>query len=98
MGNGMPGPQNGGNIMDANNNVVGNGGGGPDEGNRWTHQVQQLWRHHAYLNGNMWFGTTGNYLFLGQGFIGVSRRRRTTVAEKDAGPGTFTLRARGTFR
>lgn len=52
-GNGMNGPQNG-NVMDANNNVVGGGGGGggPDEGNRWTQfQVQQLWRHHAYLNG-----------------------------------------------
>lgn len=54
----MTGPQIG---MDANNNVVGGGvgggggaggGGGPDEGNRWTQfQVQQLWRHHAYLNG-----------------------------------------------
>lgn len=26
--------------------------GGNDENNRWTqYQVQQLWRHHAYLNG-----------------------------------------------
>lgn len=25
-----------------------------EEGNRWTQfQVQQLWRHHAYLNGNL---------------------------------------------
>lgn len=39
------------NGVDANNNAVG-GGGGPDEGNRWF-QVQQLWRHHAYLNGNI---------------------------------------------
>lgn len=45
----MTGPQIG---MDANNNVVGGGVGGPEEGNRWTQfQVQQLWRHHAYLNG-----------------------------------------------
>lgn len=52
----MVGPGMNGIVMDANNNVVGGGGGGggagPEEGNRWTQfQVQQLWRHHAYLNG-----------------------------------------------
>lgn len=59
--NGMTAPQNG---MDANNNVVAGGGGGSDEGNRWTQfQVQQLWRHHAYLNGNV-MGLTGQWVYL----------------------------------
>lgn len=49
------------------NNNHPNGGGAGDEGNRWTQfQMQQLWRHHAYLNGNLFIiliqfdCTTGN--------------------------------------
>lgn len=38
---------NNGTTNNNNNNII------TDENNRWTqYQVQQLWRHHAYLNGN----------------------------------------------
>lgn len=42
---------NNNNNAATNNN---NNNNNTEEGNRWTQfQVQQLWRHHAYLNGNV---------------------------------------------
>lgn len=48
--------QNNGQNMSSNTNGTTNNTNNPptDENNRWTqYQVQQLWRHHAYLNGNV---------------------------------------------
>lgn len=44
---------NNSNIPNNNNSNTNNNANSTEEGNRWTQfQVQQLWRHHAYLNGN----------------------------------------------
>jgi hypothetical protein len=49
--------QNNGQNMSSNTNGTTNNNtnsSNNDENNRWTqYQVQQLWRHHAYLNGNV---------------------------------------------
>lgn len=45
--------QNNGQNMSSNTNGTANNNN-PDENSRWTqYQVQQLWRHHAYLNGKV---------------------------------------------
>lgn len=62
---------NNNNAAVANNNNNNNHHPNAEEGNRWTQfQVQQLWRHHAYLNGNLFCSIYYFSLVLGGLFLG----------------------------
>lgn len=60
---------NNNNSAGAVNNNNNNNHHNAEEGNRWTQfQVQQLWRHHAYLNGNL-FSFTHRFRDFGVSFF-----------------------------